>query len=733
MSAFIPVPPSPWVPTATNSETLLLPDETMEALRADIRAPLETEIGSLSTGVVAAQTAADAAQAKADAAVPNTTEGRQALADSDELKHTFGARVSVLAHGAAADGVADDWAAFVTARTAAGAEGVVYFPARAGASETVYFLDEDRPDLSGARIFADPGVVIRLPDENPNTKTLNLLTPVTFENIEQGIVRTKPANIDNSALAAFALAGGAQYEPLAFTAVDFTDGWSVGEFTGGPVWGNSGSYTGSVASSKLHWTSAFGSNAQGIHAPCLIGDAYEFTFETTEETTAAGYVGVMVGSNASVAQAVEWRFNVDSATVDRYVTGMANATLTVPTNNGKTYQLPLQPAPGLPSALIVRVVIVSSTLVEVYANGMLVDRYTAAFSLSRIGAFASAAASADASIERAIIYSASHAAKHRHSKVLVIGDSQSYGAWSALALEDLLPVALASVTGGGTVEVTNVSVSGTSAQAWVSGGALVTPDSGGTPIDVSEYDYVLINLGTNNVQGGAGQGTFATAIGSLTTSIRGQGAEPIYGLFPAFTTVAISGAGVATTRQDQLAAYRTILIYHCALNGLQLADVSEQFANGISLYLDNIHPGAFGQALMARAFAQAIARKRGGADDRTALVQDGPWATIPSGWYTNSWVSGPSAAGQYRVRANGDVELRGRINGGAAPSAAITFPANLRPLVAGGFAGRALQAGTEVAGTLGIGTTGALTVNIGSSGTGSTTFTSLDGCRWSTT
>jgi hypothetical protein len=108
------------------------------------------------------------------------------------------------------------------------------------------------------------------------------------------------------------------------------------------------------------------------------------------------------------------------------------------------------------------------------------------------------------------------------------------------------------------------------------------------------------------------------------------------------------------------------------------------------------------------------------------------WTNIPSGWFANSWVSGPSAAAQYRKNANGDVELRGRINGGNQGAIAINFPPELRPIMAGGYGGRALNAGVEVAGTLAIGTTGGLSVNIGSSGTGSTTFTSIDTCKWST-
>lgn len=47
MSGYIPVPPSPWVPTATNSETKLLPDDTVEALKDN----LAEDIGAAGTSV----------------------------------------------------------------------------------------------------------------------------------------------------------------------------------------------------------------------------------------------------------------------------------------------------------------------------------------------------------------------------------------------------------------------------------------------------------------------------------------------------------------------------------------------------------------------------------------------------------------------------------------------------------------------------------------------------------
>lgn len=69
MTGYIPVPPEPWVPTATDSDSKLFPAATMDALD-------EHNDGRYATTEQGE---------KADEAVPNTVEGRTALAASPEL------------------------------------------------------------------------------------------------------------------------------------------------------------------------------------------------------------------------------------------------------------------------------------------------------------------------------------------------------------------------------------------------------------------------------------------------------------------------------------------------------------------------------------------------------------------------------------------------------------------------------------------------------------------------
>lgn len=66
-----------------HDDTALLPDETMEALRADIRGPLEEAVTEIGADL-------ETTTETANAAVPNTSSGRAALAASSELSSAIG-------------------------------------------------------------------------------------------------------------------------------------------------------------------------------------------------------------------------------------------------------------------------------------------------------------------------------------------------------------------------------------------------------------------------------------------------------------------------------------------------------------------------------------------------------------------------------------------------------------------------------------------------------------------
>lgn len=105
MTGFIPVPPDPWVPTATDSETKLFPDATMDALdehndgryaTTEQGAKADSAYQLPEAGVPASdlEEAVQTSLGKADDAVPNTVEGRTALAASPELGAAIAEKVS---------------------------------------------------------------------------------------------------------------------------------------------------------------------------------------------------------------------------------------------------------------------------------------------------------------------------------------------------------------------------------------------------------------------------------------------------------------------------------------------------------------------------------------------------------------------------------------------------------------------------------------------------------------
>lgn len=139
--------------------------------------------------------------------------------EQGQLAAAFGEYVSLLSEGAIADGTTNDWAAFISARTKAGSKGVVYFPAKRGASATTYYLAGSRPDMSGTQIRVDPNVIIKM-DASPNLKTFGFITPVTIQNTVHGTTIRKTAAVDLPL--AVAAAASARNDSRDLSAIDLT-------------------------------------------------------------------------------------------------------------------------------------------------------------------------------------------------------------------------------------------------------------------------------------------------------------------------------------------------------------------------------------------------------------------------------------------------------------------------------------------------------------------------------
>lgn len=607
---------------------------------------------------------------------------------------------------AAADGTTDDWTKFTAARTAAGAKGIVHFPARKGATTTTYYLAGSRPDLSGTNITADPNVVIKV-DENPNTKTANFLTPVTIQNTVHGTTIRKPPSAVAIAAAELAMAANINGPSGTPIAQDLTT-WSGFAVSGALTFGT---FTGTVAANSVTWASAFASGQEGIVQNVTIGALYEATVETS---AAAPSVFVDLMSSDTVAKRVTWQASGGSP--NRILDGGSSTSLAdKEPANAAAYRTTTN------GSITVGLRVLSATKAEFYINSVLIDTYTLPFSATRIGFSINATASNVTTIKDVVRYDSSQPAAQNAFTVSIVGDSISYGAWSPLTYGDLLPIAMHGLPGGGDVTVRqNLAVSGTTAQDWA------TP--AGTH-DIAQYDfsaddYVLVMLGTNDGQGSRTPAQVTADLATIAASIVADGAVPIFGVPPMWTTTSVTGiTGVTTTNYNLAQRIRGAIKRWAANTGYQVAEVQAQTGNTLNWLGDNIHPKAVGQAAIAKAFAKAIARSNGG-DHPTTEVGWSRWITVPTGWYMNSWVSDDNP--QYRTHTDGRVQFRGAIKNGTVGSQCLQVDTALRPRGTTRRIGASLN-GTTLTAVAWIATEAGAVTALG----GVNNRLSLDGLEWS--
>ena len=576
--------------------------------------------------------------------------------------------VDMLAEGAAADGTTSDWAAFTAARTKAGAKGIVRFPAKKGASTTTYFIGGTRPDLSGTQISVDPGVVLKM-DAAPEIATFNFITPVTIENTAHGTTRAL-GNIPGTDPA---VVSAANVQPDAFTVapVDLTNLTPFAcDATSSAI--TETTPTATVAANLLSWGAAFAAGVEGLLMPVtgdIIGKLYEIFVEDAGSSSSASFALTMISTDNYLMRAAVGKgtaaHSVSGATS---FTGLSANPFTIASPDGQ-FNIPHAQG-GAKVGFRLR----SVREVEWYVNDKLVQRFTTAKDIGRIGWTVNATGSATMTAKDTLVYTDRVPFAGRQLTVSVIGDSLSdkKGTWNLTDWTRLLPIALAGLPGGGEVTVRqNVALSGTTAVDWAS--------TGGT-VSIQDYtftgdDYVAVLLGTNDGGVLTSVSDYITAITSIANYITAQGARPVFGIFPFWWISVQTGiTGVSKSYGAASERLRAALAYFCAQNGYPMALVRDVTSTMKRWTADNVHGGEMFVAAVARAFAQSIAR------DQQRVVPTpgwGPWSLVPASWYANAWVS--DVTPQYRVHADGRVQWRGAIKSGAVGAAALNIPAHLRP------------------------------------------------------
>ena len=220
----------------------------------------------------------------------------------------------------------------------------------------------------------------------------------------------------------------------------------------------------------------------------------------------------------------------------------------------------------------------------------------------------------------------------------------------------------------------NLAKRGTTADNWANG----TNGVDISTADFSDDDYVLIHLGTNDGGGNVTPADYLADMQVILNKIITDGAVPIVGEFPFWWAAAQTGFTSAPSKAfaGAVERLRSVIRRYCAEQGIRVAKVRDHLGATIRWSADNVHLTEMGEAAIARAFAQVMAGDK--MQPTPTRNEWGPWRTIPSSWFFNSWVAGGRTP-RYRVHRDGRVQLQGAIQSGTVGNAAIQFPAWLRP------------------------------------------------------
>jgi len=685
-------------------------------LTGDLTLAVDSSLISAITNAAAVETAAriaadaalsqeisDAVLASGDPTteITNARGGETVLDDRlDLVDGLTGENILRSDYGGVGNGSTDDWQAYQDARTAAGANGTVYFPRNKD-----YLIDVDRPDLSGTHIATGPGVTLTMTEQNPNTQEMDLLTPLSIVSDQHATTRRHPANVDvpwllhniGAAAAAAISSGENVVEALAFD-TDFAD---INITDANVVTASSAT----VTATSVTWASAFTAGTwEGVRATSQAGNYYEMTFDLSGEAAAGHVLGFVQTSGARV----DFKLTAGAAIFEEVVYPGATVNATITTPNGGAYSL------SDDGGVTIGLHIVSRFQVDVYINHHKIHTKTFTGNILYVGWLTSPGNSEALTFRYPLKYTSFSPQDSKPLAICCEGDSITYGAWCSITYPQMLEAILPNLPGIGKVTVTNEGISGQGSEA------LLTRVEGE---DYSGYDYVLVMIGTNDCQGSVDLGTLAGNIEDIGAEIVADGAIPIFGVPPMFTTASVSGVtGVTTTNYSWMAKYAACVRRVCVVLGYAFADAQETFGTNLEWYGDNIHPTEAGQVAIAKAFAQALWQAEKPARPTTTQYE---WTAV-SGTLGGSWVAfgGDTTVLSYMRTEDNFVHIKGTVKSGTVGSGTTVFtlPTGYRPAEEMRFGTITMDSTTPTLGSWRIKKTGVVELLAG----GNTLF-SLDG------
>lgn len=230
--------------------------------------------------------------------------------------------------------------------------------------------------------------------------------------------------------------------------------------------------------------------------------------------------------------------------------------------------------------------------------------------------------------------------------------------------------------------------------------------------------YVVVGIGTNDIQSSAPLATTASNISAIISAIQGAGRVPVIVLpYMWYGQAQVGVRGQNSTNYDGGAPYRARIARLCSDTGAVLVDPTRELAEPKPAFItsqtaedplvrDNIHQSYLGYKLYAWAIARAIASRH-----LAKPAFKDYRAAVPSDWLRNGWTAGTNL--KVCITEDGFVSLQGNMGAGTAANGTVilNLPRWARPEVQQSF----ISWTNAGLGEVRIGTNGDVTIdNVGS-------------------
>lgn len=563
-------------------------------------------------------------------AANGVTTGRWILQQSG---NKFDARVFGVRPEAAYSGSMTDSAAmFAKAQPSVGTNGVIHFPLPDGWTSAHYLINADYSyNWAQSWISADPGVVIHNGATNddegkkPRLKSDVVFNQTTPSSTTDYTTKRGSNSYDLKSSISTAIATAVNGMSAKTLPMNFTQSARAIQYTSLDV-NSSGinyAYTGTgmtIQADQIFWSdaTAAGTSWQGVSFALKTGSEFEVLLENTGlGVSGTIFVGAkMLGSAGSSSTTLGMRMAITTTAAD------TDSTNIVFTNGNTTVRTVTVYHPaeiikaGGGNGVRAGVRMLDSRKIGLTLNGKLIHTMSTSSTFAREGIIVM---DQNARGSMRIKYGHHKIRKfnpYAMPKTLTcVGDSITRGARSSNEWPRLLEAYSEHMPGIGRIRtLNNTSTSGWRLRDFV--------------INIANYnftgsDYVLIQLGTNDCQASSNLSQYYNDVVTFGNKVLADGAFPIFGMFPKYTSSTITGGGNTPTGLDRIGQFQAVLRWACDASGFAIAFPDDFFGENYG-YLgafnntdrfsdmwmnDNIHPNTRGQIAISAAFMSALSRE----------------------------------------------------------------------------------------------------------------------------